>query len=424
MKSRLRNVINETFNRPKLNDLRYIGLLASYLIVSETYHVKTAGVSITNKGVRLFYNPNFIKDLTDDEVKYLILHEVFHVLLRHQERSGERDHRIANIAMDMILNDAIYDEIIRPLSYSTEMKGALRTPSEYDGRQNFESLYEWLMDKKSEYEQSETLDDHGDPDGQESDDGSEDGNEDGESNGEGSKDGKSNKAGNKKRPFKLGEGERVLSEEEKEHMIDKVVNEVKNRLAGSESSNFAKILKSIRPNKEVDLLKQIGRHFSLMKGLGIIQRTYKKMHRVLPMRLKGKQKLAYQFNVIVDTSGSMDDERFNKVMGLLIIGGVEMNLIQADNEVKGHIKITDKKDISDGYKRIGFGGTDMQPAIDYVIADKDMRHLPLVLLTDGYAPRITIPNKIANKSVVITTDVKIPTTNTNLKQIVLTEKYK
>ena len=419
MKQTLRTVINETFNKSKLNNLRYIGLLGSYLIVTETEKIKTAAVSMTNKGVRLFYNPKFVASLQKDEVKYLILHEIFHVLLRHQDREGERDHHIANIAMDMILNDAIYDEIIRPLSYTKEIKRALRTPDEYNGRKNFESLYEWLMKQKEKYQDKQTLDEHGDP----SDEGdSEEG--DGESDGKGNpnKNGKPSKKGSLK--DLLGPGERILSEDEKEHMIDKVVNEVKNRLAGSESSSFAKILDNIRPNKEVDLLKQIGRHFSLMKGLGIIQRTYKKMHRVLPMRLKGKRKLAYTFNVIVDTSGSMDDERFNKVMGLLIIGGVEMNLIQADTEVKGHIKITDKKDIADGYKRIGFGGTDMQPAIDYVIADKDMRHLPLVLLTDGYAPRITIPNKIASKSVVITTDVEIPTTNTNLKQIILTEKYK
>jgi len=422
MKETLRVVINETFNKSKLRDLRYLGLLGSYLIVTETEQIETAGVTMTNKGVRLFYNPNFVKSLTHEEVKYLILHELFHVLLRHQDRAGERDHKIANIAMDMILNDVIYDEIIRPLSYSKEINGALRTPNEYGGRKNFESLYDWLMKEKDKYENEQTLDEHGDPTEQDDSDGS----GDQECNGQGApKDGDSGKDG-KKGSIKdlLGPGERVLSADEKEHMIDKVVNEVKNRLAGSESSMFSKVLETIRPNKEVDLLKQIGRHFSLMKGLGIIQKTYKKMHRVLPMKLKGKRKLSYTFNVIVDTSGSMDDERFNKVMGLLLINGVEMNLIQADTEVKGHLKITDKKEISEGYKRVGFGGTDMQPAIDYVTNDKSMRNLPLVLLTDGCAPEITLPSKLVSKSVVISTDVEIPTSNKGLKQIILTEKYK
>ncbi len=55
-------------------------------------------------GVNLRYNDEFANGLTHDEVIFVLLHEVLHLVLLHHCRMGNRDHKIFNMAADYAIN--------------------------------------------------------------------------------------------------------------------------------------------------------------------------------------------------------------------------------------------------------------------------------------------------------------------------------
>lgn len=55
------------------------------------------GTACTN-GKRVLYDPNFVSDLTDDELKFLVAHECMHPMLEHNFRRQSRDPKKWNMA--------------------------------------------------------------------------------------------------------------------------------------------------------------------------------------------------------------------------------------------------------------------------------------------------------------------------------------
>ncbi len=58
-------------------------------------------------GVRLGFNPDYIDELTMDEVKGLIVHEIGHCLSKHPMRRENRDHKKWNVAGDYVVNEIV-----------------------------------------------------------------------------------------------------------------------------------------------------------------------------------------------------------------------------------------------------------------------------------------------------------------------------
>ena len=76
-------------------------------------NLQTAGVNVTTRGMNHFYNPKFIDRLTQNQVNFLVLHETFHLLFSHPSRTrhGGYDHKLSNIAQDMIINQILVRDI-------------------------------------------------------------------------------------------------------------------------------------------------------------------------------------------------------------------------------------------------------------------------------------------------------------------------
>ncbi len=55
-------------------------------------------------GYHIFYNPRWVADLREAEMRGLLAHEVLHVLFTHGDRRHERDARVWNIACDYAIN--------------------------------------------------------------------------------------------------------------------------------------------------------------------------------------------------------------------------------------------------------------------------------------------------------------------------------
>ena len=65
----------------------------------------TIGIDYRGK---VIYSPEFINTLTDDQLKGVLCHELMHFVLAHHIRAKEfKNHAIANIAQDMVINDIL-----------------------------------------------------------------------------------------------------------------------------------------------------------------------------------------------------------------------------------------------------------------------------------------------------------------------------
>ncbi len=61
----------------------------------------------------LRYSEKWVKGLSDDELMGVLAHETLHLALMHMERGQGREHRIANIAYDLVVNDVLTQENFR-----------------------------------------------------------------------------------------------------------------------------------------------------------------------------------------------------------------------------------------------------------------------------------------------------------------------
>ena len=61
-------------------------------------------------GKEVRYHPEFVKSLSDEELKFLVAHECMHPMLEHNFRRGERDPRMWNQAGDYVINQHLTDD--------------------------------------------------------------------------------------------------------------------------------------------------------------------------------------------------------------------------------------------------------------------------------------------------------------------------
>ena len=81
----------------------FYGDIVMQLEFREDTAVRTAGTD----GLRILYNPAFMNSLTDGEINFVLMHEIFHVLLLHCVRDRGKDPQIWNIAADFVVNSML-----------------------------------------------------------------------------------------------------------------------------------------------------------------------------------------------------------------------------------------------------------------------------------------------------------------------------
>jgi len=166
------------------NIMPYYAELNTFVNFYESSNLPTCGVNVNNEGMNFYWNRKFVDGLNPKEALFLLLHEDFHLLFDHTKRSIVYNKAFANIAQDMIINQIIFDEIMKhdktkdkveipkakdefyldkegkqvldpsgkPIPNPMFGKNTgLFIPKEYKGEHIFENLYEWLKDKQDEY---------------------------------------------------------------------------------------------------------------------------------------------------------------------------------------------------------------------------------------------------------------------------------
>lgn len=142
-------------------NLPYYGEFNLHVSFIEQDSIGTCAVNVTSKGMNFFYSPKFLEDLSQKEVNFITLHEDFHLLFNHPRRTitGQYDHKLSNIAQDMIINHVIWEDISHLFVEIPKDKNgknmALFVPTEYKGKLIFEELYEWLKEEKEKFEKKQ-----------------------------------------------------------------------------------------------------------------------------------------------------------------------------------------------------------------------------------------------------------------------------
>jgi predicted metal-dependent peptidase len=144
----------------KIN-LPYYGEFNLHVNFHENDSIGTCGVNVGTKGMNFYYSPSFLENMSQKEVNFITLHEDFHLLFNHPKRTitGQYDHKMSNIAQDMIINHVIWEDISHSFVEIPKSKDgknmALFVPKEYKGNLIFEELYEWLKDEKEKWQKEQ-----------------------------------------------------------------------------------------------------------------------------------------------------------------------------------------------------------------------------------------------------------------------------
>lgn len=425
---------------PRAN-LPYYGNFNLFVNFHENPKMPTCAVNVTSKGFNFYYNSEFLNGLSQKEVNFITLHEDFHLLWNHPKRTitGQFDHKLANIAQDMIINHIIVEDIpswFVEIPKDKEGKNmALFVPVEYKGKLIFEELYMWLRDKQDEHKQkskqsSESKDKNEGDDQSQSDDSSQD---------QGDQNSKSQKYGPYGKNPKLESGtidtysldqifdqleetqgqymDQHMGDEVPEDMRESMVKESLERLQarGFSSGNIEETLNKLQ-KKRKDYLTHIKRSVSNLIFGTKKMKTIVKPNRRQIFGIKGNRKVKTKINVILDTSGSMSG-LFDRALSFIYRNDIEINLIEADTEVKWVKKLKSRKEVA-AVPIKGLGGTILQPAVN-MVAEK-FNDINTLILTDGFCDSLDL-SKLNKNVLLISVATKIPVSKSNgkLKQIVV-----
>ena len=100
--------------------------------------VGTAGTD----GKNIYYNPNFIESITDDQQTFIFAHEICHIAFDHIFRSEGKDKYLWNIATDSVVNAFLKQDGLPIVEDGVDIPEAIN----YDA----EEMYKKLLEKKKQ----------------------------------------------------------------------------------------------------------------------------------------------------------------------------------------------------------------------------------------------------------------------------------
>jgi len=99
----------------------------AYLIMNMTFiekeDIETIGVDALGN---CYYSPKFIEEISENELKGVLAHEVLHLVLEHLSRSKDLQHLLYNVASDLCVNDMLLEN-----GFDLYSKGLLPRYHEY-----------------------------------------------------------------------------------------------------------------------------------------------------------------------------------------------------------------------------------------------------------------------------------------------------
>lgn len=323
----------------------FIGTIA--LGMPHTYQ-EGVGTACTN-GKRVLYDPKFVSDLTDEELKFLVAHECMHPMLEHNFRRQSRDPKKWNMAADYVINQLLVDEGIGKF-----IEGGCLNKALYDAGQGVsEQIYTLLPDQ------------------------------DGDGGGDG--------IGGAGQDLEDGEGTAQDQAQEAAEWKVKVAQAAQAaKMMGKLSAGMARLVDSIL-NPTVDwrdvLQKFVVKHKTDERSFSRPNRRFMSQGLYMPSR-SGERMGPIAF--LVDCSGSVDDAQLAQMAAEVRtvhedLRPEKLHVVYFDAEVTHYDCFLPDDTVSISFH--GGGGTDVRTAFDYLDAEGHADGLACtIVLTDGYTP--------------------------------------
>lgn len=132
----------------------FFGILSLKLQLELDYGISTAATD----GNKLYFNPHFVKSLSEPHLNWLIVHEVMHPALQHLWRKGDRTQDLWNEACDYAIHDIMMqfkNNVGGTQGKMLEMPpGGLYDPEYKD--KSADQIYDELRKKKSKNKQKQS----------------------------------------------------------------------------------------------------------------------------------------------------------------------------------------------------------------------------------------------------------------------------
>lgn len=359
------------FNQP------FFGNLATRMqLIDASKWCKTAATD----GRNLYYNREFIKALTPDELVFLISHEVLHCVYDHLGRKGGREHKLWNMANDYIVNYTLVKERLGDMP-----KGGLYD-DKYTDEMTSEEVYRLLEQNSAKIQM--TLDEHLDMSG-----------------GNGQDDGDGNGQGKTVTVTVMGDGNGPpqITEEDKQKIRNEikaaVINAAQAVGAGKVPAGVKRLIEAFT-NPIMDWRTLLEMHIqSSIKDDFTFQRPSRRSW-TTGVILPGQNfKDTVSVAVSIDTSGSMTDDMLrdflSEVKGIMeTFDDFELWLWTFDTQVYNPKKFTPENlDEILFYQPAGGGGTLFEAnwefmrnpgSVDPDLGIDELEPVKFVMFTDGY----------------------------------------
>jgi predicted metal-dependent peptidase len=319
----------------------------------------TMGVSIQDARIILFYNEEFVSKLSDPELRYILTHEIYHLILHHCTKRAPEDPKQArmwNIAADLAVNSLIPISADRkpPVNEEGKTIGCFPKNPEFgfEEKLSMEQYLQLLQDKAEK-----------------------------EGDGDGEGEGQGESGGGQGQDFDDHSGW------EEAEIIDQMVKDKVEQLSRSErawgklSSDAQAIILAAQRSQVpwTKILRNFFGHLISSERIG----SFKKPNRRYPYPYHGSvPKNIDRKLVAIDTSASVGDEELSQflceVNKLAEVQPVDVMLF--DWDITQSPKPFDRKKNSYDFK--GRGGTNFHPVME--LAEK-RKYQSLIILTDGEA---------------------------------------
>lgn len=342
-----------------------------------------AGVDI--KG-NFFYNPSFIEGLNEDETRWLIMHELGHLVFLSALRLGNRNHQIFNISSDIAINSLLQQNGFSGIngaiipSYNHEV--VLFKKSKYEqiikkcNEKTAEQMYDEIKIPK-EFEKEFYVGGNGE-----------------DSEGLGEKDSAYEKTGYKQIDKHFYES-RDLTEEEKKKLEREWIQRIQEafisaQMRGITPAGIERVIGNLHEG-EINWKALLYRYITSFIPQDYSYHRPSKRSIASGFYLPDTTKEKIDVCVAVDTSGSIGDEELIDFISEIVRvakafkNRIDMTFISADSEVNGVWKIENGN--IEQIKKVsikGGGGTAHLPVFNH-IQNKIRECSVVVCFTDGFS---------------------------------------
>ena len=355
--------------------------LAAATRVALDDRVPTMGVFASG---RMIANPAFVRRLKENELQFVLAHELLHLALRTHDRARGSQHLEFNYAHDYIINDILRQE----LGFEHVPAGGLDMPGA-----RHKAAEEIVLDMRRDAAMRSKTQVFG-----------------GEDTTVGRMFGAG--AGRAGQPGEQGEGGGdeagdVLDEASEREMFpadaagqeaeaERMKEAAAKGLALAKAVGALKGLRGLDPGAQTQVVTALRGLYrtpwevvlqSWMESVAPGERTFMRASRRGAQRtdvvLPGRRREGWILNVVLDTSGSMSEE-IPRALGAIAdfcdtVGVDQIRLLQCDAAVTGDDLLSPMELAR--YAIAGYGGSDLTPALERLAADPQVR--AAAIITDG-----------------------------------------